>query len=181
MATFRVNFNKDAKMHLIAGDNSGFRPNFDYIQFKNGFMYATDAHVLVKNKISECSNFEPEQIALLEGKFIHRMDYKELLRANFVTIEADGFLIRNNERRMKIYFAPDRENYFDCDKLFKDETKEVSKIGIRADFITRISKALYCDLGYEFKFNGGTNGIVVKNANGSEESRALIMPIQING
>jgi hypothetical protein len=40
------------KLHLVTTKDN-FRPAFEYIQVKNGFVYATDAHKLIKIPINE--------------------------------------------------------------------------------------------------------------------------------
>lgn len=66
----RHNFNKDLRMDLACSRNDYFRPVFSYIHFKDGYAYACDTHILVKNKLSECSTFTDEEIEKLDGKFI---------------------------------------------------------------------------------------------------------------
>lgn len=41
------------KFNLIASGKNSLRPSLDYIQVKNGFVYATDCHKLVKIPIKE--------------------------------------------------------------------------------------------------------------------------------
>jgi len=41
------------KFNLIASGKNSLRPSLDYIQVKNGFVYATDCHKLVKIPINE--------------------------------------------------------------------------------------------------------------------------------
>ena len=60
----RHNFNRGLRMDL-ACENDSFRPVFSYIHFKDGYAYASDAHILVKNNLSECSTFTDEEIASL--------------------------------------------------------------------------------------------------------------------
>ena len=81
----RINFNKDVHMHLACAKDD-FRPQMQCIYFKDGFAYATDAHVLVKNDLTACSNLDPEQIALLDGKLLHADHYKDILKYDTIIL-----------------------------------------------------------------------------------------------
>lgn len=45
----KKNFNKKVKMHLACADDE-LRPALACIYFKNDFAYASDGHILVRNK-----------------------------------------------------------------------------------------------------------------------------------
>ena len=78
----RVNFDKSLKMHLACGDH-GFT---EYIYFKNGFAYATNEIILVKNDLSICSSIHPDQVRLLNGKLLHKDDYKKILNTDVINL-----------------------------------------------------------------------------------------------
>lgn len=68
----RKNFSKSVKLFDIAGQD-GLRPVMKCVQFKDGFAYATDGHMLIKAMLQDITNFDPEELAILEGKCISVM------------------------------------------------------------------------------------------------------------
>lgn len=78
----RHNFNKDLRMDLACSRNDYFRPVFSYIHFKDGYAYACDTHILVKNKLSECSTFTDENGNEKENKYYNLVCAKDITEAN---------------------------------------------------------------------------------------------------
>ena len=97
----RHNFNKDLRMDLACSDY--FRPVFSYIHFKDGYAYASDIHILVKNKLSECSTFTDEEIEKLDGKFIGSKAYKSILSYDMVQVTDMGFECMLYDNQKVIY------------------------------------------------------------------------------
>ena len=87
--TRRVNFNKSLQMHLACATDS-IRVVMEHIYFQDGFAYASDAHVLVKNDLSVCSSISQEQIEILNGKLLHKDAYKEILKYDVIDISEEG-------------------------------------------------------------------------------------------
>ena len=83
----RHNFDPQFKLHLCCG-NDDIRPVFQYIHFIGGYAYATDAHVLIRAKIADISNFTEEEIAMLNNK------------AGYGTSEIAGDIIRTFENEI---------------------------------------------------------------------------------
>lgn len=82
----RVNFHKQFQLHKACA-NDALRPVMNHIFFHNGYAYATDAHIAIKAKLEDISNFSPEQLEMLEGYLLHRKHYEMILKADFVSIE----------------------------------------------------------------------------------------------
>jgi len=59
------------------------------VYFKDGFAYATDAHILIKHKLSseDCINYE-----FLEDKCIHGTIFAQLLKADIIEATETGIL-----------------------------------------------------------------------------------------
>ena len=59
------------------------------VYFKNGFAYATDAHILIKHKLSfeDCIN-----CSLLEDKFIQATVFAQILKADVIEATEKGIL-----------------------------------------------------------------------------------------
>jgi hypothetical protein len=181
MSKIRINFNKNVKMHIVAKNSGSMRSVLEYIYFNNGFMYATNSHVLVKNKISECSDFSEEQIAILNDKYIHKDDYKKLLNEDIIIIEQDGFLVRcAGGRKTKYYFSTDCGKFPNANVLFTKKIGEpVVKIGINPTLLLKLSQALHYENKLALFFNTENHGIIVRDIELSNESVGLIMPVLI--
>ena len=180
MSKIRINFNKNIQMHLATGCY-GFRPVFENIYFKNGYMYASDAKILVKNKISEVSNFTEEQIALLEDKYLHQSEYKDLLKEDIVTITSEGFIAKQRNRETLYKFNVGcgvfPEN---IDRLFEEKRNPVDKIGIDIYYLEIIRKTLQCNGKIAMFFTKESYAIIIRDSELKYESKALIMPLLIN-
>ena len=63
------------------------------VYFKDGFAYATDAHILIKHKLSfeDCIN-----CSLLEDKFISSTVFAQILKADAIEATEDGILADGN-------------------------------------------------------------------------------------
>ena len=64
------NFDKKVQMHLACSTDD-FHPETQCVFFNNGYAYATDTHILVRNRISEISGLNESEIEALNGKFLH--------------------------------------------------------------------------------------------------------------
>ena len=58
----RRNFSKSVKLYDITSSDN-LRPAMQCVCFKDGYAYATEAHMLIKAKIEDICNFDPEEIA----------------------------------------------------------------------------------------------------------------------
>ena len=70
------------------------RPIFCSAHIKNGFIIATDAHVLVKIDLVKYYGFPKDLVELLNGKYISKKVLTELSRnqkGSFIRIDQDGF------------------------------------------------------------------------------------------
>lgn len=73
------NFNKKVQMHL-ACSKDGYRPEMQCIFFNNGYAYASDTHILVRNRIAEILGLNESEIEALNGKLLRADFYKDMLR-----------------------------------------------------------------------------------------------------
>ena len=82
----RVNFYKQFQLNKACA-NDDLRPVMNHVFFKNGYAYATDAHIAVKAKLEDICNFPPDQIEMLEGHLLHRKHYEMIMKADFAQVE----------------------------------------------------------------------------------------------
>lgn len=170
-------------MNLICrGD--GFRPVFDNIYFENGIAYATDAHILVANDLSECTSFSKEDIPLLNGKYLHKNDYLSILSHDIVKIEEDGIVAVQGARKTKYYFNVNCGTFPNAASLIKSANENpnvpMEKIAVSLLLLNKLVKGLHEGSKSAFFFKGDFKGIIVKNPSMEYNSVGLIMPLTIS-
>lgn len=157
------NFTFISNLHLACGKDK-LRPELQYIHFKNGYAYASDAYVLIKQPLSLSHIQEPEN---LEGKAIHSSIFKEIRKMKHVVCTPDGFECRTKDNQ-KVFYQYSKTNTppnFEA-VIPKDELGGVAEIGIKPALVSRLGKAMA----------GGTYGL---KAVFRGECRAIVFePIQ---
>ena len=147
MAIIRKNFMKYLRMDL-ACNNDFFRPIFNYVYFKDGYAYASDSHILVKNKLKECSSFAEEEIERLNGKFISSKAYKAILAFYTVNITETGFECFMDEQQRVIYpFCEPGVKYPNFDSVIEHKVQEsnegITQISIDPYLLLRLKKSMF--------------------------------------
>lgn len=158
MATIRVNFNKKVKMHEACA-NDGLRPVMECIYFKDGYAYASDGHILVKNKVSEISSISEEQIAQLDNVYLHKDIYKKILEFDLIDISAEGIECQKESKKAFFYFQTFEDSkYPNADKVLEDmlnqPTATIPKCGFNVKYLSRLHKALPDSDSFYFRFKG---------------------------
>lgn len=149
MATkvLRSNFFKNCKMHTCCSSDE-LRPTMQHIYFANGFAYASDDHVLVKNHLSEIiENIDEEQLALLDGKMLHKDHYKNLLQYDGIVISEDGIEGNKDGNKVFFYFTDQTKHgeYPDAEKVLQEALNkkpiQTSEFCIQPGFIAQVCSA----------------------------------------
>lgn len=185
MSTLRINFNKNLKMHLACTKDE-LRPAMNHIYFENGFAYASDGHILVKNKLEECSSITYDQIELLHDKFLHREHYKDILKYDVIEVSDEGIEARKGTEKVFFYFTIDETLKFpSAEKLMQDtfnkQNVNTSRIGFKLECLDRLRKSLHESDNCEFRFKGDSiNTTVILESISESASIGLIMPIRID-
>jgi len=174
-------------MHL-ATSNDIYRTNFNFIWFKNGLAYASNAHIIVRQSISEISNFNDEQIALLEGKRIHASSYKQILKYESVQITDVGIRCWiNAESSILFEFSKITSDFTEmCDKIISEalgnEPKVCGKFGIQPALLLDLKKAMgiYSFEGVILDIYSANMPIIIRpNKDDRPGTMGMIMPIMI--
>lgn len=181
MAENKNNFKKSVKMHLACRPDPQ-RPAYRYIQFKDGFAYASDGHIAVKNRIEEISGLNPAEIEALDGKFLQSEFYRDMLKYEEILIAEDGIECKNGEDRVFFYFST-VEKPIDIKKVIDEhlsmEPMAVEHISLNMKYLMDLSKAMYECESCTFTFHGEGRGVVLKSNNEDVNSVGLILPIMI--
>jgi len=83
-----LGFFKEFKLHKACA-NDEIRPAMQYVCFKNGYAYATDAHIAVRARLTDICALGEEEISKLNGHLIHKSQYEQLLKYSIIEI-GDG-------------------------------------------------------------------------------------------
>lgn len=167
----------NTKLHECCGSDP-VRPAFQCVYFKNGFAYATDGYVCIKQTLALQGVYDPEN---LEGKALHRDSYKDLMGFEEVVCSEDG-IEACNANGQKVFFeyypeseespAPDFERFLKG----KKGATPMTFIGIDFTSFEKLNKALYAPGGnIRLQFTGIDSHILV-DAIGVEDQEATMMP-----
>lgn len=157
----RKNFSKSVKLFDIAAQDC-LRPALQCIHFENGYAYATDAHMLIRAKLEDVTNFEPEELAILEGKCISADSLKRIYSHQEVEVTNDGFVAKDSTTGCKVtYTFTDPkviDKFPDCEKVLHDamqsplHPKDV--IGISYSMLDTLTNAMGCKGNAKIEFRG---------------------------
>lgn len=143
------NFNKKYPLWKACGFHDDFRTGMHYISFANGYAYATDSHILVRARLTDISNFDEQDLSLLDGKFIHGKLFKEILNCKGnVIIAADAIIAEKNECKIS-YPLKTGIRFPECEKAMvgSEITEDKKKFGIKAKLLNTLSDVMGADFG----------------------------------
>lgn len=167
------------KLHEACSSDE-LRPILMCVHFMNGFAYASDAHIVVKQSLEYHSIINPE---LLEGKSIHKDNYKAIMQFENSECCDSGIACSNPDGRTAFYEYFDRKGVElpDMDKFLKPTgQKSVEFIGIYPEFLTRLCKALHTPDGSIRMLFQGIDKCILIDVVGIENQYAVIMPAILN-
>lgn len=172
------NFNKKVQMHLACSKGNEHRPETECIFFNNGFAYATDTRILVRNRISEISGLNESEIEALNGKFLHADFYKDMLKYDTIMIAEDGIECGKGNDRAFFYFST-FEKYPDAEKVLQNalnkQTVPLPQFSFGMKLIQRLNKALYQSDKCTATFKGVGNPIIFDSVDTEVSSVGLLM------
>jgi len=163
----RRNFSKSVKLYDITA-NDELRPAMQCVCFKDGYAYATEAHMLIKAKIEDICNFDPEEIAILEGKMVSGASLKRICSHNEIQVTNDGFVATDNTGSKIIYTFADENvvgNFPNCEKVLAEamnsplHPKDI--IGINYGMLDTLTNAMGCKDNAKLEIRNNGNTIVV--------------------
>lgn len=178
----RRNFDKKVKMHLACAPKDGVRKEMACIYFKDGFAYATDGCILVKNRISEISTFSEEEIAALDGKLLPAEHYKDILKYDECLISDEGIEAVKGDDRAFFYFKDPGDGHFpNADKVLQDalnrQTVPMPEVSFRIKLMKRMADALSNFDLCRAMFKGAGQPIVFQSTMEDVSSVGLLMPL----
>jgi len=189
-----LGFYKEYKLHKACASD-GLRPAMEYVCFKDGYAYATDAHIAVRASLQAICALSDEEKAKLNGYLIHKSQYEMLLK--YSTIEIGEGVITcidpESKARTTIQLVKMAETdeevaeskglaikYPNVDPVINDDlSKEpLQKVGFSYSLLGRIIAAMGIQpnrVGLRFTTNG--RQMVVLGVEPGIDVRGIIMPI----
>lgn len=180
MAKLRINFNKGLNMDLACATDE-LRPIMNCIHFENGYTYASDGYILVRNLLTECSTIPEEKIEKLNGKNIHRETYKEILKYDIIEVSDDGIEAKRNGETSFFYFSKIDGKYPDAEKVIQSalnmSSVAMSQIGLNTSYLIKLNKALYGSSACKYQFTGERTAVILQSLD--TQSIGIIMPYEL--
>jgi hypothetical protein len=170
-----VKFNFTSPLHLACAKDN-LRPVMECIHFINGFAYASDAHIMVKQSLELHTILNPE---MLEGKSIHKKSYEQICTYDIVQACDDYILCKGEGREAEFMYSecgkpPNFEAVIPIDPI-----KGIEYLGINPKMVAIAGKILHgSDMGVRMTFRGGRKAVILTTEEYSNQL-VLIMPIAL--
>ena len=185
MATKKKNewlgFYKQFQLHKACANDS-YRPVMAYIQFKDGYAYATDAHIAVRANLSNISALDQEDIAKLNGYFIHSSQYELLLKFSHIEV-GEGFIKLIGEDGISTTLDLKKDmKYPNVDAIINDdsEQKTLPAVGFNYGLLGRLKAAMGLTSKIVLRFKGNSAALHVSGEDSKfYDVRGIIMPMLV--
>ena len=157
--------------------NDQLRPLMQCVHFSDGLAYASDGMVIIRQTLEYHSILEPE---FLEGKSIHKNNYKAIMAFENAVCNAEGIECYNTNGQTAFfaYYEPSEEMKTpNFEAMFRHlpGMVQLSGIGIDIDLMARACKALFCpSKKYTLQFTGIDSYILVEVDKWPEQT-AIVM------
>jgi hypothetical protein len=171
-------FNFTTKLHLACSDDP-LRPIMNCVHFTGGFAYASNGHIAIKQSLEYHSVLQP---GLLEGKSIHRDNYKNIMQFETATANDEGVQCSNADGREAFfsYFDMKGENMPVFDAVFKRyHAAGVTFIGMNPEQMKIIMEAMYTPDGYVRVNFGGIDKAMILDVPGVPNQEGMVMPVLV--
>lgn len=142
----RKNFDKSYPLYLACGLKDRVRESMHYIMFSNGYAYATNSYILVRARLTDISNFDEQDLLLLDGKVIHANNFKAIVKSKGeVSITSDAIVVTEAEYEVAYPLkAKESVKFPDCETVMnrKDDLSLQTKFGISAEYLFILSEVM---------------------------------------
>jgi hypothetical protein len=176
-------FNK--RTELIIG-NDTFRPQLNRVYFKDGFLYVTNSHCILRQKLT-LFGFTEEEVKLLNGNSISREHWIGI--SKFTEHEPSKYGLTCSKNGFKVFYKYDNEGFEDQDMVVKMENViksllELEKnndtaFGLNVDLLYDLKRSMFIENHLAFNLKGARNGLLVFSNESIEYQLAVIMPVTI--
>ena len=171
-------------IHEACGKDD-LRPTMSHVFFNNGKVYATDAHILIRQDLKETLGFTDEHIQLLEGKLLEAGHVKELNKCIFFETTAEyveGTLKNGGTFRAPLKTESEVGKYPNAEAVIPQGTEPTEHVGINYKILNRLCLAMVLkdpDNCIKLSLQGSSRGIAVRPSQYDRGQIGLIMPVKI--
>jgi hypothetical protein len=178
---------KFPKLYLICSYGD-FRPALSHVQIGKEYIFAFDAHILVRHKTSEIFKDEfieslPENPILVPGIAIKLVCQKATVKVS-LSEDKKAFQIHRIDDYVISYKLRNDISYPNANSIIPDlkDCQPLSEIGINANLLDRLSDGMGCSIPilHLHFFDVHKQIICTTNYSDYESVLGLIMPTMIN-
>lgn len=188
-----LGFFKEYKLHKACADDL-LRPAMQYVAFKDGYAYATNAFVAIKANLRNVSALSFEDIQKLNGYAIHKDQYAELLKFNEIEVRDGSIVAKGATENAQTIFTlakivensndkrPGAIRFPDVEALIARDTErcELEGIGINLKLLNNAAAAMGVEGGnIGLLFTAAAGKIFIKSDR-LADVRGIIMPVVMN-
>lgn len=170
----------NTKIELICSDDD-LRPAMNCVYFKDGFLYATNALVAVKQAL-HLHGINEEVAKHLDGKMLHKSHLKLMKKCDCFQIVEGGIKSKKGMIEMVHLFTND-ERYPDVESVIpRTGFAELESITVNASLMNQLQSVMFMVLDNTYKFLNvkfkGKNKVMVVTTNVPENDQvAIMMPV----
>lgn len=171
-------FNFTTKLHVACSDDD-LRPVMNCVHFVGGFAYASNGNGVIKQSLEYHSILDAVN---LDGKSIHRDNYKNIMQFEIAKANEDGIECSNKDGRKAFfeYFDTNGSEIPDFDHVINSyKAKGVDFIGFKPDQMKMLMDAMYSPSGYVRVNFGGIDKGMALDVPGIPDQVAYLMPVII--
>lgn len=171
-------------LHAICSTDA-LRPAMNHVYMKDGYVYATNGTVAIKQHLS-LHDFTPDEIAMMHNKFIYRDRFKAMLKGEFMYTKEDGINVIDKNGSSTFFPWNYTDPYPNVDSVINNwsqyDSQNIDHIALSPSQLLLLYKAMPMDFdgGIRLGFCGLTKAIIVEPVGLSSKQIALIMPVQMN-
>jgi len=174
-------FGFKTKIHLACSKDN-LRPQFNYVYFIDGFMYASDSYILIKQSLGLHEIINPE---LLDGKCVHFDLYAKMLSypiieaieegINCITTQGGKLFFKYSEIDFKV---PRFQLLLDD---LEEEKSQVGEIGLDSKKLKQLMSVMFLNQDrIKMTFHGESKAVKVTSIGIEEKDQvALLMSVPI--
>lgn len=168
--------NFKSKLHLACA-NDPLRPALNHISFQDGKAVCTDSHILVAQDL-HLHGFTLDERPHMEGKFLHRDTFKELLRAETIEATAEGFRCSLKGSEYVIKYTDVDFKFPNWQAVIPREKEALTEIGLAPTILAKLKELTLSENGnVVFDFHGNNRAVLIHGVGLTlEQETILIMP-----
>ena len=157
-------FNFTTKLHEVCSKDET-NPVMNCIHFKDGFAYASNGMILIRQTLDYHSVIDPE---FLNGNSIHRESFKQALSFDTVQCTDEGLVCKDKDGRVALfeYFDLQGKEIPNFDFVLRKPSADyepVSMIGFNPEALSKLEKAMHYQGVLKFTFYGMDKYVFVES------------------